>query len=120
MRRVSSTFNSNGIDPLFLWYLCISNSNITRLIINVVKCKVKKNVENVSISLSNDKSETKLLQSELICADQGSTGAPAPAEKALPGPGQNRPNYRGSDRGFALWSTLFKLQNIFKNYQYLK
>ena len=34
-----------------------------------------------------------------------------------PGPGQNRPNYRGSDRGFARWSTLFKMQNIFKNYQ---
>ena len=49
----------------------ISNSNITKLIIHVVKCKVKKNVENVSTSLSNDKSETKLLQSELICSDCG-------------------------------------------------
>ena len=35
-------------------------------------------------------------------------------------PARPQPNYRGSDRGFALWSTLFKLQNIFKNYQYLK
>ena len=49
----------------------ISNSSIPRLKIHVVKCKVKKNVENVSTSLSNDKSETKLLQSELICADSG-------------------------------------------------
>ena len=59
-----------------------------------------------------------LIPSPGVIYEQGSTGAPA--EKALPGPGQNRPNYRGSDRGFALWSTLFKLQNIFKNYQYLK
>ena len=56
--------------------------------------------------------------------DRGPGPGPGPGRKSTPrprpGPGQNRPNYRGSDRGFALWSTLFKLQNIFKNYQYLK